>query len=99
MLTDALAQLVGGGLAVWICQFLKKTWKLEGTQMLWAAVLVSLVLAFAASFFTGGVGGILALIKDPTQILTGTGTVFATAQVIFRSLKDKLALQLPSDSA
>jgi len=94
MLTDALAQLIAGGLAVPLCQFLKKALKLEGVGMLWAAVLVSLVLSIAASTLTG-MTGFLDLIRDPSQLLTGTGVVFATAQVLFRSIKEKMNLSMP----
>ncbi len=98
MLSETLVQLIAGALAVPVCQLVKKVFRLEGTAMLWAAVLISFGLAIVVSLLTAGTAGIAALIANPTMLLTGTGLIFGTAQVLFRSVKEKMGLQLPGET-
>ncbi|MCK9355722.1 MAG: hypothetical protein M0R22_01015 [Dehalococcoidia bacterium] len=97
MWSEAVVQLLAGAIAVPVCQWLKKTFKLDGTRMLWAAVLISIVLSVAVSVLTGA-GGITEILTNPALMLQGTGIIFGTAQVLFRSIKEKLDLKLPSET-
>ena len=97
MWTEAVVQLLAGAIAVPVCQWLKKEFKMDGTRMLWAAVLVSILLAIAVSVLTGA-GGIAEVLTNPALLLQGSGIIFGTAQVLFRSVKEKLDLKLPSET-
>jgi hypothetical protein len=90
-LTEMLFTLLVSGLLVPVLQFVQRIWKLSGVGMLWASVLASLAVSIAISIFTKD-GGFGALLTNPIQILTGTGTIFATANILYRTLRDKLGL-------
>ena len=96
MLAGDLLYLVSGTLAVWLLQALKKWFKLEGRAMLWASVLVCLALGVITSIVTQD-GGWLAILANPWLVLTGGGTVFATAQIIYKEVAKKMGLpEVPS---
>jgi len=90
--TEMLYTLLVSGLLVPVLQFVQKVFKLKGVAMLWASVLASLVVSIAISIFTKD-GGFAYILANPVSLLTGTGTVFATANVLYRTLRDKLDLK------
>lgn len=95
MLGGDLLYLISGTVAVWILQGAKKLFKLEGRAMLWAAVIVCLALGVVTSIAVKD-GGVAALLANPWLILTGGGTVFATAQLVYKEVAKKMDLP-PSD--
>lgn len=90
-LSETLLTLVVGSLLVPTLQWFKIRAKLSGVAMLWVAVVISFILSAAMSILLKD-GGLSALLADPTLLFTGGGTIFATAQVVYRIFADKMGL-------
>ncbi|MBU1008419.1 hypothetical protein KKA53_05075 [Candidatus Dependentiae bacterium] len=90
-LTETLLMLLVGGLLVPGLQMVKKLFKWNGKTMLWASVVVSFGCSIIISIFTKD-GGIVALLANPSLFLTGGGSVFATATIIYRLVKEKIPM-------
>lgn len=89
-MAEALALALTGIVLVPLLQLVKRYTHLQGAPMIWLAFLVSLFTGGLASVWTGA--ETWAVFADPLKLFGSGSVVFAVAQVVYRTLKEKLAL-------
>ena len=90
-MTEVAINLLAGGLVVPLLQIIKRAFHLGGYGMLWATCGISVAVAAAVSGLSGG-AGFAEFFQNPELILTGGGTILATASIVYRACKDKMNL-------
>jgi len=91
IMTEVAINLLAGGLVVPLLQIIKRALHLGGTGMLWTTCGVSVAIAAGISGLSGG-AGFAEFFQNPELILTGGGTILATATIVYRACKGKMHL-------